>query len=89
MSAKSCTSRIVPTLGSIWIGLLIACSSGSSAQQLGPKDGHDLPPTDLERVSVGELAPDFSLRALSGAVHTLSDYREAKNVVLVFYRGHW
>ncbi len=59
------------------------------SQALGPKDGHDLPPTDLDRVAVGHMAPDFSLRALSGDVITLSDLRGHKNVVLVFYRGHW
>ncbi len=59
------------------------------SQALGPKDGHDLPPTDLDRVAVGDMAPDFSLRALSGDVITLSDLRGDKNVVLVFYRGHW
>jgi hypothetical protein len=56
---------------------------------LGPKDGHDLPPTDLERVTVGTLAPDFSLPDLGGEVFTLSSLRGEKNVVLVFYRGHW
>jgi peroxiredoxin (alkyl hydroperoxide reductase subunit C) len=56
---------------------------------LGPRDGHDLPPTDLERVSVGRPAPDFSLVSLAGDTVTLSSFRGAKNVVLVFYRGHW
>ena len=56
---------------------------------LGPMDGHDLPGADLERVQVGDLAPDFSLASLSGPVVTLSDLRGVKNVVLVFYRGHW
>jgi cytochrome oxidase Cu insertion factor (SCO1/SenC/PrrC family) len=56
---------------------------------LGPKDGPTDPPTDLERVSVGDLAPDFTLEALDGRAITLSDYRDKKHVVLVFYRGHW
>jgi hypothetical protein len=56
---------------------------------LGPKDGFDLPPTELERVAVGTTAPDFSLRSLAGDTTTLSDFRGAKDVVLVFYRGHW
>ncbi len=56
---------------------------------LGPVDGHELPPTDLERVAVGNAAPDFSLRALSGDVVTLSEFRGQQNVLLVFYRGHW
>ncbi|MFH1764061.1 MAG: redoxin domain-containing protein [Gemmatimonadota bacterium] len=56
---------------------------------LGPRDGFDLPPTDLERVAVGTMAPDFSLRTIAGDTLTLSALRGAKNVVLVFYRGHW
>ena len=57
--------------------------------RLGPKDGEDLAPTELDRVKVGDLAPDFSLVSYSGDVITLSDYRDNRNVVLVFYRGHW
>jgi len=56
---------------------------------LGPKDGHGLPPTDLERVQAGDLAPDFSATSLAGPVVTLSHFRGQKNVVLFFYRGHW
>ncbi len=56
---------------------------------LGPKDGEDLPPTDLDRIKVGDVAPDFTLESHSDGILTLSDYRRNKNVVLVFYRGHW
>jgi|GEM_PF-933793 len=56
---------------------------------LGPVDGHDLPGVDLDRVAVGDTAPDFSLVSYRGPVVTLSDFRGEKDVVLVFYRGHW
>ncbi len=56
---------------------------------LGPKDGPTDPPSHLNRVKVGDVAPDFTLEALDGSVVTLSSYRGHKNVVLVFYRGHW
>jgi len=56
---------------------------------LGPADGHDLPGTDLQRVVDGQPAPDFSLASYAGPVVTLSDFQGEKNVVLVFYRGHW
>lgn len=56
---------------------------------LGPVDGRDLPGVDLERVQVGDVAPDFSLVSLAGPVVTLSSFRGQKNVVLVFYRGWW
>lgn len=61
----------------------------SAAPALGPVDGFDLPAEDLTRVAVGGLAPDFALPSFSGDVIRLSDYRGRKNVVLVFYRGHW
>ena len=72
-----------------FVAALVACEGQTSEAKLGPKDGHDLPPTDVERVAVGDAAPDFSLRALSGEVLTLSDFHGQENVVLVFYRGHW
>ena len=56
---------------------------------LGPVDGHELPGTDLNRVQVGDLAPDFSLASLAGPTVTLSSFRGEKNVALVFYRGYW
>jgi len=57
--------------------------------QLGPKDGGNLKPTDLERVNVGETAPDFTLENFAGTRISLSDFRGKENVILVFYRGHW
>lgn len=71
------------------IAMFVLRAGGEDVPMLGPVDGHDLPAIDLERVVVGTEAPDFSLEALSGDVITLSDYRGKKNVVLVFYRGHW
>ena len=83
--------------------LLVGCGSGGgemaddTAEQtqevepvaLGPVDGHDLPATDLSRVAVGTMAPDFSLPTLAGDTLTLSSFRGAKDIVLVVYRGHW
>jgi len=57
--------------------------------QLGPKDASGLPPTDLQRVKVGEPAPDFTLENMDGKLISLSDLRGKKNAVLVFYRGRW
>lgn len=66
-------------------------SSPLSAQEpaLGPADGHDLPASDLERVSVGDMAPLFALESFEGPAVRLADFRGEQNVVLVFYRGHW
>jgi peroxiredoxin len=55
----------------------------------GPLDGEALAPTDVERVTVGAIAPDFRLVDETGTPHRLSDYRGRKNVILVFYRGEW
>lgn len=57
--------------------------------QLGPKDGVNLTSTDLEKVKVGDSAPDFTLENMDGQRVTLSEFRGKKNVVLVFYRGQW
>jgi cytochrome oxidase Cu insertion factor (SCO1/SenC/PrrC family) len=57
--------------------------------ELGPKDGENLQPTDLERVKVGDTAPDFTLENLDGRRISLNDFRNKNDVVLVFYRGQW
>ena len=68
---------------------VILFSMATAYGQLGPKDGANLKPTDLERVKVGDPAPDFTLEDIDGKKISLSDFRGKKNVVLVFYRGHW
>ena len=68
---------------------VLALASAARAQTLGPADGRDLPPSDLERVWVGDEAPLFTLESYDGAPVDLAGFRGDKNVVLVFYRGHW
>jgi len=78
------------TMASALIPLFVAGGlAAQDGQRLGPADGHDLPPTDIERVAVGAPAPDFTLARYGGGSVTLSQYRGQKNVVLVFYRGYW
>jgi cytochrome oxidase Cu insertion factor (SCO1/SenC/PrrC family) len=57
--------------------------------QLGPKDAGALAPTDLDRIKVGQQAPDFTLENWDEKQVSLSDFRGKKSVVLVFYRGQW
>ncbi len=83
------TNSVKFTLLSAAALTLAAGAVGCGSPELGPKDGRDLPREDLERVQVGDLAPDFTLDTHSDGYITLSDYRGQKNVVLVFYRGHW
>ncbi len=49
-----------------------------------------LKPTDSTlKVKVGEAAPDFTLKAVSGETISLRDYRGKKNVVLSFVPAAW
>jgi len=66
----------------------ILLSSTTVLAQLGPKDGADLSPTDLNRIKVGQPAPDFSLEDAGGKTIALSEFRDKKTVILVFYRGY-
>lgn len=73
----------------IAIGFAFFLAAVTAFAQLGPKDGAGLPPTDLDRIKAGQAAPDFTLENFDGKAMSLSDFRGKKNVVLVFYRGHW
>ncbi len=69
----------------LMLGLLVQ----PQALELGPVDGKELPAADLDRIQVGDTAPDFRLTDHRGTLYQLSQYRGQKKVVLVFYRGHW
>jgi cytochrome oxidase Cu insertion factor (SCO1/SenC/PrrC family) len=74
------------------VALLLAAGrdlAPAAAPALGPADGDGLIPTDLERIKVGEPAPDFTLEDENGTPVTLSQFRGIQAVILVFYRGHW
>lgn len=58
-------------------------------RELGPVDGRDLPATDLDRVAIGDMAPDFTLETYRGETLTLSENRGQREILLVFYRGAW
>jgi hypothetical protein len=74
----------------VWLLLLLVWSASCSRQpKFGPKDGAGLPPRELDRIRVNEPAPDFTLLDKDHRAFTLSDFRDQKYVVLVFYRGHW
>jgi cytochrome oxidase Cu insertion factor (SCO1/SenC/PrrC family) len=69
--------------------LLLVFNQVAVSAQTGPKDEIKQPATDLDRVKVGQTAPDFTLEDSDDKNVSLADYRGKKNVVLVFYRGHW
>lgn len=71
------------------VGLVGCAAQEEEPIVLGPADGMELPGVDLERVQVGAMAPDFTLTSLAGPPVRLSSFQGERNVVLVFYRGHW
>ncbi len=40
-------------------------------------------------VAVGQMAPDFTLKSHDGRTVRLSEYRDKRNVVLVFFPLAW
>ncbi len=81
-----------PLVRAGFLSLLLAgafVAAPAAAQTLGPVDGHDLAPTDIGRVAVGTEAPLFTLDSFDRGAVDLAGFRGEKNVVLVFYRGHW
>ena len=98
MSMKKSTLRVACLWGNSMLGscftvvaasILLCLTVSVANAQLGPKDGADLSPTDLERVKVGDKVPDFTLEDMEGQKITLSEVYSKRNVVLVFYRGQW
>lgn len=79
-------ARLCVAPATLLFALAGACSPEAGGR--GPLDGEDLPPTDISRVAVGTVAPDFRLASYSGDDLALSDFR-GRPLVLVFYRGHW
>ena len=77
-----------------WVGaaaVMVATAAGFAlwpSPRLGPVDGAELRPDDMDRVREGVAAPDFTLEAVDGRPVTLSSFR-GQFVVLTFYRGHW
>ena len=53
---------------------LVSCASTAQSPELSPKVGQD--------------APDFSLVDISGNPVRLSDFKEKKNLVLIFYTDY-
>jgi len=85
------TVIFIGTLTVFWATLMLPPVFGASAAF---KDNiynpGQLKPVDSKlKVKVGELAPDFTLPAVSGDRITLSQYRGKKNVVLSFVPAAW
>ena len=74
---------------SIALAIIILLSAAIAFGQVSQGGSDSLPATDLERVKVGDRAPDFTLESEEGKPISLSDFRGEKTVILVFYRGYW
>jgi peroxiredoxin len=67
-----------------------AAHASSEALAKGMYDSGELKPIDSElKVRVGEQAPDFTLKSVSGKMVTLSLYRDKSNVIIFFIPEAW
>jgi peroxiredoxin (alkyl hydroperoxide reductase subunit C) len=79
-------------MAGILLTMLLAPSSGAQENRLPDSiyDPGQLKPIDSQlKVRAGDLAPDFTLPAVSGQSVRLSQYRGRKNVVLSFVPAAW
>lgn len=72
-----------PALGIFLAACVLAAAPGQASDN-SPEETRRYEP-----LSVGELAPNFTLQDQHGRRHTLSAERGRRPVVLVFYRGYW
>ncbi|MGW8192639.1 MAG: peroxiredoxin [Desulforhopalus sp.] len=84
--------RLVPFFASIFLLLFsfhLSNAKNVTLQKFIYDPGILKPRDSVLKVSVGQSAPDFSLKAIKGGSVTLSDYRGKKNVVLSFVPAAW
>jgi peroxiredoxin (alkyl hydroperoxide reductase subunit C) len=78
----------------VWMAALILWSGPafglSDVYQGNVYSPGELKPVDSQlKVKVGDPAPDFTLKAVSGKTITLSDFKGKKNVVISFVPAAW
>ena len=71
----------------LWAGMAAAASEAYKDNIYNP--GKLKPVDSVLKVKVGQRAPDFTLKAVSGGTVTLSGFRGKKNVVLSFVPAAW
>lgn len=74
--------RLKVVAGLVALGLAGACRAAPS-----PSAGHDAAPSTASprSLSVGDLAPEFSLPGSDGKQYSLASYRGRQPVVLVWF----
>jgi peroxiredoxin (alkyl hydroperoxide reductase subunit C) len=74
----------------ISVFLVITAARASDVPSESIQMAGELKPVDSKlRVKAGEKAPDFTLKAVSGGMISLKDFRGKKNVVLSFVPAAW
>ncbi|NTW06575.1 MAG: peroxiredoxin [Syntrophaceae bacterium] len=79
-------------MGLIFVFCLLTCSAyaASDAFKNNVYNPGELKPVDsVLKVKVGQMAPDFTLPAVSGKNVSLHDFRGKKNVVISFVPAAW
>lgn len=76
--------------------ILIICTTGSRALGISAAFENNIynpgklkPIDSVLKVKVGDVAPDFTLTAVSGETIILSQFREKRNVVISFVPAAW
>ena len=94
ITMRNCITFYVYTILIVILNLITMTPSISYALSdiYGDKiyDAGELKPIDSQlKVKIGDSAPDFTLKAISGNTITLSQFREKKNVMLTFIPAAW
>lgn len=67
-------------------GLLLTAGPARASQNTSTDAA---PAATSSRVELGQAAPAFDLKASDGTRHSLTELRDKKNLLLVFFRGTW
>lgn len=75
------------------VAVLLACALalplvGQTKKAAPKKEGSSGLPADVQKLNLGDAAPDFRLLGIDGRMHTLADYRSAKVLMVVFLSNH-
>jgi len=81
--------EIIKTACQVFTLLITVSVLGGAMAKVSAVNASELQATDLERIQIGKAVPGFNLESVDGNWVKLSSYQNRKNVILVFYRGHW
>ena len=68
---------------------ILLLAAGSNSAVVAGESKAKMRDTAAAALSVGDVAPDFSLQGADGKTYSLSGLRGERSVILVFYRGVW